>query len=215
MLDGMGATMRILTILLIFTASIHAEEFPANVKPGDVIGYGVKTTNVMKGVQYAGSGVLVDRGVLTALHLLDVNAEVICEAQGETASGRITKWDVDADIAFVSVEWKTPKRFAVIAGDSVDNGAMLHSVGLDSIGKLTTVNHTFRKIQDTSKVKDKWHKELVVTPCFNQGRSGGGVFNSDGELVGIVTSSDPGLSASANGYATGLESIKKLVQRRQ
>ena len=189
---------------------IQAEEFPANVKPGDVLGYGVRTMNTFNGKQYGGSGVLVEGGVLTALHLLDVNAEVSCESQDETASGRITKWDVDADIAFIAVKWKTPKRVAIISNADVDNNSALQSVGRDPSGSLTTVKHTFRKIQDTSKVKGKWHKELVVSPCFNQGRSGGGVFNSEGELVGIVTSSD--LGSSGNGYATSRESIRKLLK---
>lgn len=205
--------MRILAILSIIIASVHAEDFPANVKPGDVLVFGARTMNTLNGKQYGGSGVLVEGGVLTALHLLDVNAEVICEALGETASGRITKWDTDADIAFVAVEWKTQKRVAVVSGSDVDNGAALQSVGRDSNGTLTTVKHSFLKVQDTSKVRGEWHKELVVKPCFNQGRSGGGVFNADGELVGIVTSSDPGLSASSMGYATGIKSIHRLLDR--
>lgn len=205
--------MRIIAVLAILVASVRAEEFPANVKPGDVLGFGVRTMNTLNGKQYGGSGVLVEGGVITALHLMDVNAEVTCEAIGETASGRITKWDVDADIAFIAVEWRTPKRVAVVSNADVDNGSALQSVGRDSNGILTTVKHKFLKTQDTSKVRGEWHKELVVKPCFNQGRSGGGLFNVDGELVGIVTSSDPGLSASSMGYATGIKSIKRLLER--
>jgi hypothetical protein len=150
-----------------------------------------------------GSGVLVQGGVLTAAHVVKTQSTPViqCEANGQTAYGKTYRCHTDADLAFVEVTWPSPQVVANMAKSLPAANEQVVSVGRAETGDISEVKHT---VQGASK----WDRNTVleVTPQFNGGRSGGGLFNTDGELCGIATH-----TSEKTGIAVGVDAIHELI----
>lgn len=154
-----------------------------------------------------GSGVLVPGGVLTAAHVVKTQGtpSIQCEANGQTAYGKTYRTNVDADLAYVTVNWQSPQVTAPIATRMPTAGDAVATVGRGPNGDVNEIRHNVTAIR-------KWdrHTEIEVFPTFNQGRSGGGMFDSAGGLCGVVTMAV--VHPEKKGIATGLDAITELLK---
>lgn len=125
--------------------------------------------------------------VLTAAHCFsDPTTEIWVRdyKQNKGIKAYLFKMDVKRDLAVLKVKGQKPHKYAVLA-KSVSLGEQIINVGspfrfefLLSEGIVAALN---------VKVKEYKSTYMVTTAMINAGSSGGGAFNTAGELVGVNT----------------------------
>ena len=125
----------------------------------------------------------------------------------ERVPGRLVSYDFEADVALVSFRPDTnvePVR-VVSSPSTVVKGATVCSVGCD-LGADPTV----RNSQVVSLNRYLGAPNIETTGAPVQGRSGGGLFNSSGELIGICFAADEELD---EGLYVGIAEIHAELDR--
>ncbi len=176
-----------------------------------------------------GSGTIIDALpggealVLTCGHLFrdsqgkgKVEVDVLGRPRQRTLTGRVLAFDIERDVAFVAfrplaavtVARVAPRGYAIRPADAVA------SVGCDH-GEDPTVQHS--QINNLDKFLDPveqrlgrkieephapWNLEVAGQPVT--GRSGGGLFSSDGMVIGVCNAAESG---DSEGVFAGLGSI--------
>lgn len=145
---------------------------------------------VEKGSQSLGSGTLID--VRGPYALVVTNWHVIREAAGEISvvfpdgfrsAARVVQHDADWDLAALSI-WKPNVAPVPIATEPPKPGDMLTIAGYGSDG-------TFRAVagpctQYLSPSQQHPHEIVELKAVARQGDSGGPIFNTRGELAGVL-----------------------------
>lgn len=167
--------------------------------------------------QIMGSGIVLDNGlILSCYHIFDdyaagqiriyrfkVSATEV--RQGDQVS--IVAFDKEHDLLLLQV---TPP----FSEPSVKVAVMEPIIGDDTI----ITGHTSLRVTRLRLYRYLEGPEgIMVTPVF-RGDSGGGVFNQDGELVGIIQRilaiRNPILQDTLYGYAANLDTIKEFLNDR-
>lgn len=160
-----------------------------------------------------GTGTIIDTHegealVVTCGHLFreskgqgKIAVDVFGAANGRSLPGQLIAYDLDRDIALVSVRVAGPVRAASIAppGSTVRPGQRVFTIGCDK-GQDPSVRQSH--ITAVNKYLGKPNYTAAGQPV--DGRSGGGLFTSDGLLIGICNAADP---ADDEGLYAGLASI--------
>lgn len=125
----------------------------------------------------------------------------------EKVEGQLISHDFDADVALVAIRPSVAvpsSRVAASPGD-LQVGAPARSVGCD-LGADPTVRES--QIVDLNRYDGAPNIEASGAPV--QGRSGGGLFNAAGELIGVCNFAD---EPSNEGIYAGLASIHAQLDR--
>ncbi len=154
--------------------------------------YGTQTT------RGSGSGVLIsaDGYILTCHHVI-VNDNSTTKAisvtvnSGEIYSASLVGYDASTDLAVIKIEPKNGQKFTFAEhGKSSRLLVGEHVVAIGNpLGTLggTVTNGIISATERTIKSEDGTEMSLLQTnAAVNSGNSGGGLFNLDGQLVGIV-----------------------------
>jgi S1-C subfamily serine protease len=171
------------------------------IKVEDATGYGF------------GTGTIIDTHekealVVTCGHLFreskgegKVTADLFASGAVQTVDGQLIAYDLDRDIALVSIRAGSAMRAAVVAppGFTVRPGDRAFTIGCDK-GADPSVRAT--QIKAVNKYKGKPNYTAAGQPI--DGRSGGGLFSVEGYLIGICNAADP---ADDEGLYAGLASI--------
>jgi thiol-disulfide isomerase/thioredoxin len=129
------------------------------------------------------------------------------ELQGK-AAGVLVDYDLDRDLALVRFATNGPVAVTPIAppGTSMQPG-----MGLTSVGCNNGDDPTPRSTQVTAIDRYVGHPNLEASGAPVEGRSGGGLFNDQGQLVGVCYAADPecdeGLYASLPSIYAKLDSL--------
>jgi thiol-disulfide isomerase/thioredoxin len=160
-----------------------------------------------------GTGTIIDTHenealVVTCGHLFreskgqgKISADVFSAGSAQTAEGQLIAYDLDRDIALVSLRTTIAVRPVPIAppGHSVRPSDRVFSIGCDK-GADPSLRPTY--ITAVNKYKGKPNFTAAGQPI--DGRSGGGLFSAEGFLIGICNAADP---ADDEGLYAGLASI--------
>ena len=159
----------------------------------------------------AGSGVIIsDNGYIIT------NNHVVTDAQtGDVADGvkvrltdgteydaKVVGHDSDTDVAILKIEAEGLSAAVVGDSDSLKVGQSVIAVGnpLGELGGTVTrgiVSATNREIS----VDNNRMTLIQIDAAINPGNSGGGLFNMDGELIGIVNAKSTGTDVEGLGFA--------------
>ena len=103
-------------------------------------------------------------------------------------SGRLVSYDLERDVALVSVRPGAPVRFAPLApkGYRIAKGDRVITVGCNNGGPATAEESTITAVN-----KFRAPPNLSVAGLPVQGRSGGGLFTADGQVIGVCNAADP------------------------
>lgn len=125
----------------------------------------------------------------------------------EQVTGQIINYNLDRDIGLVSIRPRGAVRAAPIAPTQtiIDRGERLTSVGCDR-GDNPTALAT--RVTNVDRYQGPPNIEASGAPV--EGRSGGGLFNSAGQLVGVCFAAD---YEGNEGLYTALESIHDELDR--
>ncbi len=169
--------------------------------------------------QGAGSGVIVttDGYIVTNNHVVSGASNVKVVFNGNQYSAEIIGTDSTSDLAVIKIEETglTPAVFG--SSDSVRVGDSVIAIGnpLGSLGGSVTdgiISALEREIEVESQVMSLIQTNADVNP----GNSGGGLFNMNGELIGIINAKSSSSSASGTtiegiGFAIPGDTVKSVV----
>ncbi|MDB5385285.1 MAG: Thioredoxin protein [Planctomycetaceae bacterium] len=166
-----------------------------------------------------GSGTIIESKVgqtliLTCGHIFRnlqpdsvIEADVFQNGQIETFVGKAVKHELEADVGLISIPTDNPLPFAGIA-DTLHpptKGAAVQSVGCGQGNKPTLQKHLITQI---NRYAGPENIECTGVPV--QGRSGGGLFNTNGQLVGICMAAD---TKERRGLYVGLGAIQGFLKQ--
>ena len=132
----------------------------------------------------------------------ETGSQVVAELPGE-----LVEYNLDRDIGLVSIRPTAPVRVAPVAPPqtTIDRGDRLTSVGCNR-GQEPTALAT--RVTNVDRYQGPPNIEASGAPV--EGRSGGGLFNQQGQLVGVCFAAD---YEGNEGLYTALESIHDELDR--
>ncbi len=198
-----------------------AELYKANVNSVVSINTTVTTNVFNQTVQNAsaGSGFIItaDGYILTNYHVIDgANTVKVTLHNGETYEAAIIGGDEDYDIAVVKIEAEGLQ--AVTFGDSakLSVGEDIAAIG-NPLGQLTfsMSEGIVSSVDRAINVSGTPFNMIQVSAAINPGNSGGPLFNTYGEVVGIVSakySSYASTSVEGLGFAIPINDVIAMVE---
>lgn len=147
------------------------------------------------------------KGTITVTTFV-VNSNVAIPAG--TYQGQLIDFDLDRDLALVSIRPTSQVAAAPIANPRVTQIATGNAV--TSVGCNHGQNPTAIDSQVSSIDRYVGHSNIEVAGAPVEGRSGGGLFNARGELIGVCNAADPesneGLYAALPSIQAKLDSLR-------
>ena len=166
----------------------------------------------------AGSGVIIssDGYILTCAHVVD-GASTITVTIGDKDYTTLVGEDTTSDIAVIKIDADGLTPATVGNSDSLKVGQSVMAVGnpLGELGGTVTggmisaLNRSVT-IQGSSSVNTM--SLIQMDASVSPGNSGGGLFNMNGELVGIVNAKSSSSDAEGLGFAIPINDAIKVAQ---
>jgi thiol-disulfide isomerase/thioredoxin len=133
-----------------------------------------------------------------------IEVDIFNEGRVVSHKGQLIRKDLGTDIGLISIQTLTPLRVARVSPDPIRTGQHVFSVGCGGGEPPSRLQH---RVTSTDRYKGGYI-ECTGTPI--QGRSGGGLFTPDGQVIGVCVFANPG---SRRGLYTGLKTIHSLLDR--
>ncbi len=179
----------------------------------------IETTSSYYSYQYTatgnGSGVIIseDGYILTNNHVIDGATKIIVRLRdGSEFEAKLIGKDSKTDTAVIKIE-KSGLKFAVIGDSSkIEVGDLAVVIG-NPLGKLggTVTDGIISALEREITIDGKKMNLIQTNAAVNPGNSGGGLFNANGELVGIVTAKSSGIDVENLGFAIPVNDIKSVI----
>ena len=167
----------------------------------------------------AGSGVIIssDGYILTCAHVVDGASTVTVTIGDKDYTATLVGEDTTSDIAVIKIDADGLTPATVGNSDSLKVGQSVMAVGnpLGELGGTVTggmisaLNRSVT-IQGSSSVNTM--SLIQMDASVSPGNSGGGLFNMNGELVGIVNAKSSSSDAEGLGFAIPINDAIKVAQ---
>lgn len=202
-----------LSLILVIVASVGmAFAFPFQFRPATInnpkysgsaelkeilTSHGVGIFSLSNGIGSC-SGVVVDEiqgdhYIMTAKHCINVSEEVYVES----TKAKLIITSINDDVAIIITDGKIENKTPVfIATDGAKIGDTIHHLGYPEDTEYVSTGKV-------SRITNDWHWAEIMS---RSGCSGGGIYNNDGELVGILW----GGYRTLKGEITIYESLKDV-----
>ena len=172
--------------------------------------------------QASGSGFIItsDGYILTNYHVINGSKTVtVATYDHNTYDAKVIGYDASNDIAVIKIDAENLKPVTLGDSDTLRVGESVYAIG-NPLGELTfsltggIVSALSRNVQTEAGTT----MSLIQTDCaINSGNSGGALFNTRGEVIGITNAkySSSGMSSEAEidniGFAIPINSVKRIV----
>ena len=167
----------------------------------------------------AGSGVIIssDGYILTCAHVVDGASNITVTIGDKDYTATLVGEDTTSDIAVIKIDANGLTPATVGDSDSLKVGQSVMAVGnpLGELGGTVTggmisaLNRSVT-IQGSSSVNTM--SLIQMDASVSPGNSGGGLFNMNGELVGIVNAKSSSSDAEGLGFAIPINDAIKVAQ---
>ena len=167
----------------------------------------------------AGSGVIIssDGYILTCAHVVDGASTITVTIGDKDYTATLVGEDTTSDIAVIKIDADGLTPATVGNSDSLKVGQSVMAVGnpLGELGGTVTggmisaLNRSVT-IQGSSSVNTM--SLIQMDASVSPGNSGGGLFNMNGELVGIVNAKSSSSDAEGLGFAIPIDDAIKVAQ---
>ena len=167
----------------------------------------------------AGSGVIIssDGYILTCAHVVDGASTITVTINDQDYTATLVGEDTTSDVAVIKIDADGLTPATVGDSDSLKVGQSVMAVGnpLGELGGTVTggmisaLNRSVT-IQGTSSVNTM--SLIQMDASVSPGNSGGGLFNMNGELIGIVNAKSSSSDAEGLGFAIPINDAIKVAQ---
>ena len=166
----------------------------------------------------AGSGIIIsDNGhILTCYHVIE-DAETIAVRlrNGESYQASVVAADEESDVAIIKIE-PTSELTPVVFGssDALQVGDSVVAIG-NPLGELggSVTEGIISALDREVTIEDKGTFTVLQTSAaINSGNSGGGLFNRQGELIGMVNAKASEVGVEGLGFALPIDDIKGIIE---
>ena len=166
----------------------------------------------------AGSGVIISSGesgsyIITCAHVIDGATKVkVSLKDGTQYDAELTASDSQTDIGIIKVNVKGLPCATVADFSKVVVGEGVVAIG-NPLGTLGgSVTNGIVSALDRDIIIDGTTYNLLQTNAeINPGNSGGGLFNMDGNLIGIVNAKSSGENVEGLGFAIPIDDAMKVA----
>lgn len=165
----------------------------------------------------AGSGVVLseDGYIATNNHVIEGAGKITVRLHsGEEYEADLIGTDEKTDIALLKVE--ASGLSAAVLGDSdkltVGEDAIAVGNPLGSLGGTVT-NGIISALDREITLGGETMNLLQTNAAINPGNSGGGLFNGNGELIGLVVAKSSGENVEGLGFAIPVNEVKEITQQ--
>ena len=171
-----------------------------------------------------GSGVIIseDGYIVTNNHVVESATNVsITLNNGETYDATIVGTDAKTDLALLKIDANGLSYSKLVDSDTLNLGQEVVAIG-NSLGKGTSSTNGIISALNREVTINNYTMDLIQTNAsVNSGNSGGGLFDLNGNLVGIVNAkiSSSASSTSSNatvegmGYAIPSNTVSTIVEQ--
>ncbi len=167
----------------------------------------------------AGSGVIIssDGYILTCAHVVDGASSITVTIDDKDYTATLVGEDTTSDVAVIKIDATGLTPATVGDSDSLKVGQSVMAVGnpLGELGGTVTggmisaLNRSVT-IQGTSSTNTM--SLIQMDASVSPGNSGGGLFNMNGELIGIVNAKSSSSDAEGLGFAIPINDAIKVAQ---
>ena len=167
----------------------------------------------------AGSGVIIssDGYILTCAHVVDGASSITVTIDDKDYTATLVGEDTTSDVAVIKIDATGLTPATVGDSDSLKVGQSVMAVGnpLGELGGTVTggmisaLNRSVT-IQGSSSVNTM--SLIQMDASVSPGNSGGGLFNMNGELIGIVNAKSSSSDAEGLGFAIPINDAIKVAQ---
>lgn len=166
-------------------------------------------------VSGAGSGVIftADGYIITNAHVVEGAQQITVKLNdGTTYNATLVGSDSQSDIAVIKIE-ATGLTPAVLGdSDTISIGETAIAVGNPSNLGVTSTDGIISALNRSVTVEGNTMNLIQTSAAISPGNSGGGLFNSRGELIGIVNAKNADENAEGLGFAIPVNTAKSVAQ---
>ena len=167
----------------------------------------------------AGSGVIIssDGYILTCAHVVDGASNITVTIGDKDYTATLVGEDTTSDIAVIKIDADGLTPATVGDSDSLKVGQNVMAVGnpLGELGGTVTggmISALNRSVTIQSTNSTNTMSLIQMDASVSPGNSGGGLFNMNGELVGIVNAKSSSSDAEGLGFAIPINDAIKVAQ---
>jgi len=184
----------------------------------------IKTESVSSDVwmqQYvtegAGSGVVItsDGYIITNNHVINGASKIsVTTSDNKEYEAKLVGSDSMSDVAVLKINAKGLSPVTYGNSDQLNVGDMAVAIGnpLGELGGTVTAGIISAKDRQLS-IDGKTMTLLQTDSSINPGNSGGGLFNGDGQLIGIVVAKSSGSDVEGLGFAIPINKAAEVAQQ--
>lgn len=167
--------------------------------------------------QGAGSGVIVsdDGYIITNNHVVEGATTITVRlSNGESYNAVVQAVDTKTDLALLKIEAKDLKPVTFGNSDTLSVGELAVAIG-NPLGVLggTVTNGIISALDREITLGEETMNLLQTNAAINPGNSGGGLFNANGELIGIIVAKSTGSDVEGLGFAIPGNEVKEVIEQ--
>lgn len=164
----------------------------------------------------AGSGVIIstDGYIATNNHVIKGASKITVRlTDGKEYEAKLIGTDAQTDIAVIKVEGTTLQPATLGDSDTIGVGDTAIAIG-NPLGELggTVTNGIISALDRQIVLENQTMTLLQTNAAINPGNSGGGLFNDQGELIGLVVAKSSGSNVEGLGFAIPVNVVKDVVE---
>ncbi len=168
--------------------------------------------------QGAGSGVILseDGYIITNNHVIDGAKKITVRlTNGNEYTAKLIGTDTQTDVAVIKIDTQDEKLQAAELGDSdkliVGEAAIAIGNPLGELGGTVT-NGIISALDREITISGRSMRLLQTNAAINPGNSGGGLFNGQGQLIGLVVAKSSGSDVEGLGFAIPVNKVKEIAE---
>lgn len=163
----------------------------------------------------AGSGVVIsaDGYIATNNHVISGASKITVRlTDGKEYEAKLVGTDSQTDIAVVKIEGAKLQPVTYGDSDQLTVGDTAIAIG-NPLGELggTVTNGIISALDREIELEDQTMRLLQTNAAINPGNSGGGLFNDQGQLIGLVVAKSSGSNVEGLGFAIPVNVVKDVV----
>lgn len=165
--------------------------------------------------QGAGSGVIIseDGYIVTNDHVIDGASQISVKTMdGQTFDAVLVGTDPQTDIAVLKVEASDLSPATIGSSDDIRVGEIAIAIGnpLGSLGGTVTTG-IISAVGREITINNETMTLLQTDAAINSGNSGGGLFDANGQLIGIVNAKTAATGVEGLGFAIPISDVTEVI----